>query len=119
MPSYTFGEILRTYKVSFGENGIEDGSSWFVNLTGNVSPSSGPLYGANCSFYLPNGSYTYSIGSTSYFNNVNEERIFVNRTAVNISVSFQKYANIKGMITPWSFFTIIGGEQNILFRMDL
>lgn len=111
MPSYKLGEIMKAYNVSFRENGVEEGKPWFVNLSGNVSQSSGPLYGAHYSFYLPNGSYTYSITSSSYFTDTNAGMINVNGASVNIYVIFQKYANIKGVMTPWSSSAAIGGNK--------
>lgn len=55
MPSYKFGEIMKAYNLSFRENGVEEGKPWFVNLSGNASPSSGPLYGAHYYFISPMG----------------------------------------------------------------
>ena len=111
MPSYEFGKMERANIVTFTENGIENGIPWYVNISGNISPSSGLIYGANYSFYLPNGRYTYSVGSIFYFPNMSEGVIRINGTSINISVNFQKYATIKALVTPWSSSAAIGGNK--------
>ena len=47
------------YKVTFGQNGLPTGQSWYVNITGQKS--SGPISGSTFSIYLPGGDYTYTV----------------------------------------------------------
>ena len=51
------------YPVRFAETGLPTGTNWTVTLGGNSSSSTGPLI----VFYVANGTYNYSIGSTNGF----------------------------------------------------
>ena len=50
-----------TYNVTFQETGLQNGSIWYVNISGIAS--SGPISSAQYSVMLPNGTYIFSIGS--------------------------------------------------------
>lgn len=47
-----------TYAVTFEETGLDEGTSWAVQVTGGPSPAPGP---GDLTTNLPNGSYSYSI----------------------------------------------------------
>ncbi|MCL5433896.1 MAG: hypothetical protein M1538_02885 [Candidatus Marsarchaeota archaeon] len=55
--SYTAGN---TYSLSFTENGLASGTSWFIT-SNNVLPTSKSNGGATESYILPAGSYTYNV----------------------------------------------------------
>ena len=70
----TFSEV--TYSVTFSENGLPYGTIWYVNITGQ--PSSGAINaGSSFTVSLPNGTYSYSLGTTdkSYSSNTAEFKI--------------------------------------------
>jgi len=58
--SVTFS--LVTYKVTFTKSGLPPGTKWFVNVTAGPSFSSTT---STVSFFEPNGTYTYTLGSAN------------------------------------------------------
>lgn len=55
------------YSMTFYENGLKAGYTWYVNLSNGMK--SGPIPGSNIqgnfTFYLPNGSYSFTITSAN------------------------------------------------------
>ena len=86
--------IKEMYKVTFNETGLSSGTSWYIN----ISESNGTVYqssaitGSSNLFSLPNGSYTYIVGTTSKIYHADGGLFNVNGllTKNKISVSFSK-----------------------------
>lgn len=51
------------YNLSFVETGLPSGSFWFVQLSGPSGWSFGGSTNSTISFWVPNGTYNYSVGS--------------------------------------------------------
>lgn len=51
------------YGVTFHETGLPSGTTWYVNITGEIQ--SGPITSNYYNTYLPNGSYSYTVSSIS------------------------------------------------------
>ncbi len=82
----TFSEVK--YPVTFSETGLPSGTTWYVNISGQ--PSSGPINeGSSFTISLPNGTYSYSLGSTdkSYSSNMAEFTIKGNSTPETVAYS--------------------------------
>lgn len=78
---------LTTYLVAFSEVGLPPGTRWSVNLAGPASISSTTSIN---SLELPNGSYSYSVGSydPQYRPNPSSGAVVVNGTGFDESVVF-------------------------------
>ncbi len=76
----------KLYAVTFTETGLPSGSKWFVNVTG---PRSFYSYYGSITFYEPNGSYSYSIGTNPiYAPSSGSGNIVVQGSSVSGNVAF-------------------------------
>jgi len=76
---------LVTYTVTFTESGLPSGTSWSVTLN-EITKSSTTN---TITFSIPNGTYSYSIGSVNgYTTSPSSGTITVNGANVNIAVTF-------------------------------
>jgi photosystem II stability/assembly factor-like uncharacterized protein len=92
--------LPKTYEVTFSETGLPLGSSWSVTLNGTTRSSTG-----NISFTVPNGTYSYSIGSVPGYSIVsvlgyNESSGYLTVDGYNLSypVTFVRVIS-KGFLT--------------------
>jgi YVTN family beta-propeller protein len=75
-PVVVFENISRTtYPVTFEEEGLPEGTPWYVNFTaapsGVAVPSTGPILNASGSVALSNGSYAWSAQAGGVFSDKN------------------------------------------------
>ncbi|MHB1648571.1 MAG: InlB B-repeat-containing protein, partial [Cuniculiplasma sp.] len=75
-----------TYTVMFSETGLPSGSTWCVNLSNGMS--SGAITGTTYSFFLINGTYSYTIGTTDKIYESSSGSITVNGGSVSNTVPF-------------------------------
>src|SRR5271157_506479 len=73
-----------TYNVTFTEMGLPTGTEWWVNLAGNNQTSTSNVI----SFFLPNGTYTYSSGAFDYTASPPTGQVTVDGANVNEQVTF-------------------------------
>jgi len=71
--------------VNFTQSGLPVGPTWYVNLSGRASLSS---TGASITILLPNGGYTYTIGTTDKQYAAPGGSITVSGTPVSVPVDF-------------------------------
>ncbi|HEV8049623.1 MAG TPA: thermopsin family protease [Thermoplasmata archaeon] len=73
------------HKVTFTETGLPPTTPWSVDLNGTVTSGSGP----SITFFDPNGSYGYTIGSVpGYTPTVGSGTVAVHGAPVSVSVTF-------------------------------
>ena len=102
-----------TYPVEFAERGLPIGSGWWVNATRTLSMYTG---NATVTFSEPNGTYSYSVGSSNRTFEAPSGFFTVDGTGdleyLNFSLSTYPVlfteAGLSGG-TPWS--VLIGGDQ--------
>ena len=107
--------LIRGYKATFSETGLQSGTTWYVNITGE--PSSGPIAaGSSYSTVLFNGTYSFGAGTsfkTEHFpggkytvsgSNVTESVAF---TPVLFGVTFQE----KGLPVGTKWVVVINGQE--------
>lgn len=75
------------YKVYFTETGLPSGTPWYVNITGQ--PSSGALTGTSYTTSVTNGSYNYSIGTSSKYYESQGGTFTIDGAAISQAVSFK------------------------------
>ncbi|MEM2074342.1 MAG: fibronectin type III domain-containing protein [Nitrososphaeria archaeon] len=98
------------FKITFTESGLAQGTVWNVTVNGTLkSTESKSLF-----FYLPNGTYPYSIGQPiGYSANPNRGEVVVNGVNRTINISFS---------VGWSLpsapqnLTAIGGPNSIILK---
>ncbi|MFZ1024141.1 MAG: hypothetical protein WAN87_08395 [Thermoplasmata archaeon] len=85
--SQTLTFALTTYPVSFAEQGLPSGATWYVNISGGSSYRS---IGTTLNFREPNGTYDYRVAtSDSEYAPANPTGSFVvNGTSINRTVTF-------------------------------
>lgn len=104
----------KEYVITFSEVGLQYGTSWSVNLSGeNRSSSSGQIY-----FSLPNGSYNYTIPAvTGYNSSVSSGNINVDGRAQFVPVLFLStipYTFVVQGIPPGDHWTLrIGADTYV------
>jgi len=77
---------VKTYTVTFTENGLQSGTMWYVNLSNGQSFSSTTN---TITFNEPNGTYSYSIATVSgYTASPSSGTITVNGKNVNQAITF-------------------------------
>lgn len=78
-----------SYNVTFTQSGLPSGTPWYVNITNGQSYSS---TGSTLSFYLENGTYTYTYATANktYTPTVyGQQTLSVSGSAVSVPVSFK------------------------------
>lgn len=84
--SITTTFVNLTHEVTFLETGLPAGTTWGVDLGGNNSASLGT---GNVTFYLPNGTYYYTIpGLSGYTSNETSGNLTVKGTSIFIEIRF-------------------------------
>jgi thermopsin len=79
-----------TYKVTFSETGLPEGTRWSVDVQGNVLHSST----GNITFNIHNGTYNYSTPAISGYSISNGNGSFtVNGTANHFNITFSRVAH--------------------------
>ena len=109
----TFTEL--TYKVTFTETGLPSGTEWYVNLSSGKSFNS---TSATISFYEPNGSYSYTLGSNNFnYGNSSSLSFTVNGASVSISVNiplltYTVTLTEKGLPSGATWYINVTGPKN-------
>ncbi len=84
---------LVTYSLTFIETGLPAGTDWSVTIGSKIETS----LTSTVSFYLPNGSYSYTVGTVNgYSSNPHLGTVVVNGTSVNTEIQF---SNVKYAVT--------------------
>ncbi len=93
--SVTFIKV--TYKVTFIETGLPEGTTWYVNLTNGNSYKSN---NNTITFNEINGTYNFTIGTDSNYNaNITYNSFTVNGNNINEAIKFSHNTDITGIIT--------------------
>lgn len=89
---------MSSYKVSFDSSGLNQGLSWSV-VVHNISSKTAP-FNISIEFYLPNGSYSFSITNVSgYLISSNATGSFqVNGSALLINITFSPISQPLGKV---------------------
>lgn len=89
---------VSSYKVTFNSSGLSQGMTWGVSVQ-NIS-SKTAVFNATIEFYLPNGSYTFSIQNVSgYSISSNATGSFlINGTSLLINISFTPISQPLGRV---------------------
>ncbi len=109
----TFTEV--TYKVTFTETGLPSGTEWFVNLSNGKSFNSTT---ATISFYEPNGSYSYTLGSSNFNYGNSSSLSFTVKGAsvsVNVNIPLLTYTvtlTEKGLSSGATWYVNVTGPMN-------
>ena len=83
----TFSELK--YQVTFTETGLPSGTIWYLNISGQ--PSSGPINaGSAFTINLPNGTYSYTLGSTDKTYAANTAEFTVNGNSTPETATFSE-----------------------------
>ena len=77
-----------TYTVTFTESGLPSGTTWYVNLSNGVD--SGAITGSLYTFYMTNGTYSYTIATTNKIYEASSGSFIVNGGSVSKPVSFSE-----------------------------
>ena len=81
-----FAEV--NYTVLFNETGLQAGTDWYVNITGEQT--SGKITGTSFSIKLPNGTYDFNISSTTKLYHSSRGSFEVEGKQVKLNVEFSK-----------------------------
>ena len=107
MPYYSFGSVANAYKITFIESGLPSGRMWSATI-GNDTLSSNSSY---ISYFLPNGTYKYSIENVSGYSPLQTlGTIEINGANVNVEVSFSKLTEVTFVedgLTTGTYWTIL------------
>lgn len=76
------------YSITFEESGLPSGSDWYLNITGVVS--SGPISSSTYTVGLINGTYSYSVTTTSKGYQFTGNSFSVNGNSVTVNLSFSE-----------------------------
>ena len=104
-----------TYKVTFMETGLPSGIEWFVNLSNGKSFNSTT---ATISFYEPNGSYSYTLGSSNFNYGNSSSLSFTVKGAsvsVNVNIPLLTYTvtlTEKGLSSGATWYVNVTGPMN-------
>ena len=100
------------YKITFTENGLPSGATWYVNLLNLRQP--GPVTGDSYSIYLTNGTYAFTVQTSNkmYESNVSYGLFRVNGFSINKPIKFTE-------VTYRITFTETGLLQNAAWYVNL
>ena len=113
----TFTEV--TYKVTFTETGLPSGTEWFVNLSNGNSYNS---TSTTLSFYEPNGSYSYTLGSSNFnYGNTSSLSFTVKGASVSVSVNmplltYTVALSEKGLPAGYTWYINVTGPKNMTLK---
>ncbi|MFP3257693.1 MAG: YncE family protein, partial [Candidatus Nanopusillus acidilobi] len=104
-------QVLDTYTITFTENGLPSGTTWYVNLSNGQSFSG---KGATITFNEPNGTYSYTIATVNknYAPSQSSGTLTVNGANVNIAITFN-------LVTYTVTFTETGLPNGTLWYVNL
>jgi len=82
---------LKTYPVTFIEQGLSNNTKWGITINGTTRYSTS----SNITFYLPNGKYSFTvINLTNYQINPMSGTITVNSSSLTITIHFMKLYSV-------------------------
>ena len=99
--------VISKYKITFTESGLPEGTTWYVNLSTGIS--SGAITGVSYSFYLPNGTYSYSVGKIHGYNvSQPSKSITVDGSGLSVNLTFVSVTTPPKSVSPTYLYAIIG-----------
>ena len=109
----THVSIAKTYTVTFAEDDLPSGTTWYVNITASDGTvyDSGAISGTSYSFSLTNGTYSYTVSNLSgYSDSPSSGSITVNGASVSKTVIFSpiKKSSLLSGISSIELYGIIG-----------
>ena len=113
----TFSEL--TYKVTFSETGLPSGTEWFVNLSNGKSYNS---TSTTLSFYEPNGTYSYTLGSSNFnYGNTSSLSFTVKGASVSVNVNiplltYTVTLSEKGLSAGSTWYINVTGPKNLTLK---
>ncbi len=108
-----------TYKVTFTETGLPSGTEWFVNLSNGKSFNSTT---STITFYEPNGSYSYTLGSSNFNYGNSSSLSFTVKGAsvsVNVNIPLLTYTvtlTEKGLPSGATWYVNVTGPMNVTLK---
>jgi hypothetical protein len=114
--SNTFVYIQVVYVVTFTQSGLPNGTTWYVNITHPHHPPHNSS-GSPIVFYLPNGTYTYTVASADkvYAPGPGTNPFNVTGSTVNESVTFSP---VQYRLTFTEKGLALGGGANWSVTLD-
>ena len=106
---------VHAYPVTFSEKGLPIGTKWYIDQSGLYNSSTTSSLKIGGSFDLPNGTYSYSIGtSPGFVSSPASGKYTVNGAAVRVNITFTDAIYTvnfvpKGLYTWASFNTTLNG----------
>ncbi|MHB8371520.1 MAG: YncE family protein [Thermoplasmataceae archaeon] len=100
-------KLYPEYDMNFKESGMNSPESWFINMNGR--PENFNIVSTAESIYLPNGTYTYSIGTSQFYSVSPQSGIIqVNGKGFTVAVTFSfNYKNY--LFSNYIYILIIAG----------
>jgi hypothetical protein len=103
---YGLLNLTVSYKVSFIENNLPDGTTWYVNSSGLSFHASAP---SNISFNLANGTYVFSVTNLSnYYTTTYNFTITIMGKNIAETVVYYHWAYITGTLSPGNVIFSLG-----------
>jgi YVTN family beta-propeller protein len=104
---------ISSYPTTFKETGLPNGTTWYVNLTNGIT--SGPIKASSYTFYLTNGTYSFTAsGISKYY--VSNGTLTVAGRSLDIPVNYMKYAYLSLSVAPSSANVSINGHNVTLIN---
>ena len=104
---------ISSYQTTFKETGLPNGTTWYVNLTNGMT--SGPIKASSYTFYLTNGTYSYTASDISKYY-VSNGTLTVAGRSLDIPVNYMKYAYLSLSVAPSSANVSINGHNVTLIN---
>ncbi len=80
-------KLFPEYNVNFRETGMNSPVSWFINMNGR--PANFTIGSSSESIYLPNGTYSYTIGTTQLYSaSPHSGTVHVDGSGITVTVTF-------------------------------
>ena len=80
-------KLFPEYNVNFRETGMISPVSWFINMNGR--PANFTIGSSSESIYLPNGTYSYTIGTTQLYSaSPHSGTVHVDGSGITVTVTF-------------------------------
>ncbi len=103
MPIYSFGKIEKTYTVTFRSEDLPSATTWFINITDNLSVETFSTIRSEFEVDLPNGTYSFTVGNSPLYYPVYSGGVFkLNGNPIIVPIKFNEFGFLKVIATPWS-----------------
>jgi len=115
---YIIGYVFTIYKITFTENGLPSGTTWYVNLSNEQSFLGNST---TITFTEPNGTYSYIVetANKSYSTNSSSGTFTVNGTGINVTITFNLVTYTitfteTGLPSETTWYVNLSNEQSFL-----